>query len=866
LNQLGLGFLFTATDLASGVMGKVRNGFAQTRDEAGKFGTRSKEAFQTFARGASMMTAGVGGLMAFGAASAKATEFGHQIARVRTVIDEASLSTQDARDATMGLAATYGVSALQQADALYETISAGITDATQATQLLDVANQFAVGGTTDLKGAVDVLTSAVNTYSDTGLTAKDASDQMFTAIAAGKTTAAELSQSLGEVAPTAHAAGVGFDELQASIAALTVQGIKTPQAVTGLNAMLANLMKPTSDAAAEAKRLGIEFSATALKSKGLQGVMGQLAGNTKVNDETFVKLFGSIDGVKAALALSSNGGAKFNEIMDQMRSSSGATKKAFEIMSNTTKFQGDRFNALKENALILIGDALEPLKVSILKTVNSWVEAFNKMPKSTRDTIVKAIALSSAIVAAVGAVLMLKSGLSILSAAMGPVSAGASGIGAGFLPLIGIVGAVVVAIAAFKIAYDDNLGGLATKIDGFIEPIRTAWDALVQLFTTGTLDEALTQELLNGDNAAVNFAVKVKQTVDSIVEFFSGLGRGFEEGVKAAEPVFEAFGNALDELGAAFGGLVDPVSEVDAGFGEAGASGESAGGMLARLAAIIVDGLTIAIKIVTGFVSVWYLISDAFGVVGDAFGEVGAALGEVMAAFSGGNDAAVTGSGVWQTLGSILGGVVSVAIRLVGSQISFVAGLLSNFAQVARGVVDIVVGLFKGDWARVWKGAREIVSGVVAGIIDMVLGMVQFIADAADAIGAAFGQDLGAGKALKEFRAGAKEFVKGAMGLPHTEAVAPAANTAAAMFTAVPGAGLGAAPAVAAAGAAPSGPTTADWSIASTAAATAASRAAIRAIPPSVVEVNMTLNEEVLGRAMVSTSARAHGATSVDVG
>jgi TP901 family phage tail tape measure protein len=866
LNQLGLGLMFTATDLASGVMGKVRNGFAQTRDEAGRFGVRSKAAFEQFATGAALTTAGLAGLAMFGVASQKATEFGKAVARVRTVIDEAAMSTDAIKEATAGLAASYGITELQQADALYETISAGITDAQKATDLLEVANEFAVGGTTSLMGAVDVLTSAVNTYADTGLSAAQASDEMFIAIAAGKTTAEQLSQSLGEVAPTAHAAGVSFGELQASIAALTVQGIKTPQAVTGLNAMLQNLMKPTSDASAEAKRLGIEFSATALKSKGLQGVLSQLAGNTKVNDETFVKLFGSIDGVKAALALTAGDGAKFNEILDQMKNASGATGKAFEIMANTTSFQQDRMLALKDTSLRLIGEALEPLKASVLKMVNGWLEAFNKMPKGTRDMIVKAAALASAVVAVAGSVLMLVAGAKILAAVLAPAAAGAAGLSLAILPIgLAIVG-VVAAVAAFRYAIENNVGGIADRFGGIVEPIKTAWEALVQLFTTGTLDEALTQELLNGDNAAVNFAVKVKQTADNIINFFSGVGTGFETAIKAAEPVFAAFGDALDQLGEAFGGLVGPVDAVDAGFSSAGATGQSVGGTLAKLATIIISVLTVAINIVTGFVKVWDMLSGALSDVGSAFGEVGGAIGEIFASLSEATGGVAGNSSAWQVLGSVLGGAVSIAFRLIASQIDKAAGMLRSFATVVRGVVDVVAGIFTGDWARVWRGAREIVAGMVSGVIDAVLGMVGFLADAADAVGAAFGKDIGAGAALKGFREDAKQFVRGAMGLTHTETTPVPPAVVQSAFSAVPGAGLsGPAPAVAAAGASPS---SADWSLASTAAATAAARTAVGALPPTHINASFQVDGETFARlaAKANASGRDGAPTPVDVG
>lgn len=64
----------------------------------------------------------------------------------------------------------------------------------------------------------------------------------------GKTTFGELAGSIGQVAPTANAAGVSIDDLLASVASLTANGIGTSEAMTGIKAALSNIIKPTSDA------------------------------------------------------------------------------------------------------------------------------------------------------------------------------------------------------------------------------------------------------------------------------------------------------------------------------------------------------------------------------------------------------------------------------------------------------------------------------------------------------------------------------------------------------------------------------------------------------------------------------------------
>src|SRR5688572_10760890 len=91
-------------------------------------------------------------------------EYERALAQVTTLTNENVTSTAMLDREMKRLAATYGGPAKDQAKALYETISAGIEDAADATKILDTANKLAIGGVTDVKTAVDGLTSVINAY------------------------------------------------------------------------------------------------------------------------------------------------------------------------------------------------------------------------------------------------------------------------------------------------------------------------------------------------------------------------------------------------------------------------------------------------------------------------------------------------------------------------------------------------------------------------------------------------------------------------------------------------------------------------------------------------------------------------------
>jgi len=202
-------------------------------------------------------------------------DFDNQLRGVKTLLDENSFGAKslakgfgEMERGILKVAATYPVTIEGLNKALFDTVSAGV-DANDAVEAVGIAAKLATAGITDVSVATDGLTSALNAYGLGADSANSIAAKFFSAQKFGKTTVEELSSGFGLVASTAANMGVSLDELLSSVSALTTGGIKTKQAYTGLKAILANIAKPTEDAAAEAERLGVAFDASALRAKGL---------------------------------------------------------------------------------------------------------------------------------------------------------------------------------------------------------------------------------------------------------------------------------------------------------------------------------------------------------------------------------------------------------------------------------------------------------------------------------------------------------------------------------------------------------------------------------------------------------------------
>lgn len=292
-------------------------------------------------------------------ATLKATDFERQISLITTIADEDKFGGFNQISAQMReMSMEFGKLPVDTAAAFYEAISTGAKDSADALALTHAANRMAIAGNSDLMTSVQGLTGVMNAYARPWTEAEDVSDSFFTAIKLGKTTAEELSVKLGLIAPTAKNAGVSLEELLASIATITAQGVSTSEAVSGIRGAISNIEAPSRKARDEAARLGIEFNGAALRAKGLRGVLEDITTSANFNADSMSKLFGAIRGGNAVLGIATNDFAIFDNAMSEMEVRAGATDQAFEKMSSTLDYQVQIYRSLKANAEISFGTLL----------------------------------------------------------------------------------------------------------------------------------------------------------------------------------------------------------------------------------------------------------------------------------------------------------------------------------------------------------------------------------------------------------------------------------------------------------------------------------------------------------------------------
>lgn len=668
-NNLGLGFIFEAKDLATSVVERVRSKYSQLElkltDVSNAF-EKAGPQLEGFANKLALL--GAGGLAALGYAAHEASVFGKGIAEVSTLVDEAKFSTDQLYDTVINMGLAYGGDLAVQTKALYQGISAGAGDAASATNLLTAANKLAIGGVTDTTTAVDGLTNVLNSYSLGYEHAGEVSDAFFVALKSGKTTAAELGATVGRLAPTAVSVGIGFDEMLASISAVTTKGLKTEEAVNGLKAALSNVIKPTSDATAEAARLGIKFDAATLRSKGFKGFLDSITGSAKFNKDSMAKLFGSVEALNSVLALTANGGEAFGNTLDSMANKAGETDHAFEKMSDTAAFQQQRFVALRQAALVLIGEAVAPLTRGIQKFINAVIEGFIKLPKSTQKFLVSLALLASSVAFIIGSTVAFKLAWLKLAPAITPILTSIGSLLGGLLWPILLIG---LAMAGLYVMWENNLGGIQDLVKEAWATISTVGRSIVSLFSSGKLTGPLLAEFQKLSPGLQDFVITIFLWGNRIKGFFGGVIGAFQAVLKEMEPQLKVLVDAFRDVGKQFGIVGDGADQAKSKFAAFVEVGKFVGTVLGLAFGVLVAAVTLAAGVITGVIS--GIKSLFFGLLDVVNGVV-----DIIGGILTGNWALV-----WQGCKKIVFGAIDA-----------IAGVMLSLIGVAAKVADAIGGIF----------------------------------------------------------------------------------------------------------------------------------------------------------------------------
>nr|DAZ33034.1 MAG TPA: minor tail protein [Caudoviricetes sp.] len=294
--------------------------------------------------------------------TSESEEFNKAMKMANTMAGKDSAGFKQLKGEVADLAKEIPIARDQLANGLYQTISNGVPEDNWI-EYLNTSARSAVGGLADINKVVGVTSTLIKNYGLEWSAAADIQDKIQLTAKNGVTSFEQLSQALPRVTGNASTLGVTIDELMGTFATLTGVSGNTAEVSTQLAAIFTALVKPSSEAAEMAAKMGIQFDAAAIKSAGgFQNFLTQLDSSVKayaqangvLEQEVYSKLFGSAEAIRALIPLQGELADKFSTNVANMVNSAGTMDAAYADMST----HGEAVNQMLRNQWAAVIDII----------------------------------------------------------------------------------------------------------------------------------------------------------------------------------------------------------------------------------------------------------------------------------------------------------------------------------------------------------------------------------------------------------------------------------------------------------------------------------------------------------------------------
>ena len=471
-------------DQFSPVLKKVSNSLTELEKMTNRFGRNLKSIGGTMSSVGATVSTAMAPIMAAAAAGLKLhSDFERGMAKVSTLVDTNVVSLQQLSNGIRQISDETGMSVTELAEAEYQAISASV-DTAHVTDFVRTAAIAAKAGFTDTTTAIDGLTTVLNSY---GLSAENAgkiTDQMLMTQNLGKTTFGDLAQGIGSVATAASLAKVSTDDLFASMAILTKNGVQTSEAFTGFQGILSAVSKQSQQTVKTAAALGIDFTPEHLGQVGWIKFLEEVKAKVGDDQTAIQRLFGRVEAANAFKVLTKDMG-QLKDAQRAIGDSMGATELAFNKMLTPAEKNKIAMNQMK-NALMDLRGVVAPVVMATAQAVKAftgWWNGLSDGQKAFAVHAIQAVAAFGAITLATGKAISTLGRFSIfisrLPGTFRNIRSAASIIGKGFQVIPGALRLVGGGFLRFAGIVKTAMSGIAAAVAA--NPVFFALTALVML-------------------------------------------------------------------------------------------------------------------------------------------------------------------------------------------------------------------------------------------------------------------------------------------------------------------------------------------------------------------------------------------------
>lgn len=708
LNSLGLGFVFTAQDMATGKINSIARSFGNMDNAAVRSSANMQRNFAQLGAGALVLGSGVGALAGSFALANQASEFTQGVARMGQISRASAADLQLLRDRAIQAGIETQFSPQEAVEGLTNLAQAGM-NAGQSMQALGGVLAFAAGGQVEVGSASAAVSAALRVFRLDADQAGLVADQFLritnsTALAAG-----DMEQAMGSVARGAIATSQSIEEMLPAIGLVKNTGVDVSVAAQSVSSALVFM----SSRAAAFDAIGVKVTNADGSFRPFLDIVRETAveleeryPNAAERASKATDLFSRFglqaytgvsqqlaQGVRDAAGNLYQGADAVAYLRGEMANAAGTADEFTRALNDTFEGRKTLLRGSMQTLGVLLGEgfeaALKPMIEAVTDSINFVLGILNEMPIELRTLIAHFVLGFGAVASFFGAFIAGKAIIALLVPFVGSLTTAFVGLLATLAPVALAFGAIIAIGYAFNRFVSSNEQRLATWT-GLIDRVKLGFRGLMQLISTGGLSGGVLAELNRAENSGLKrFIGNIYAFGFRIMQFFRGIGIGFNAAIDAMGPNFirltRAFSRLWGYVSMIFGG---GASLVEGGSMRYVTAGSRIGDFLGSLVGVFVDVAAAATRFATGFIggfrAVWHWAGPTidfavaqFGVLWDTLVDVGKDLG-LVSENVGGNGTAFEG------LGQAIGGFVA-------GPLTFLIGALGTVARILREVIRVVM-------------------------------------------------------------------------------------------------------------------------------------------------------------------------------
>ena len=708
------------------------------------------------------------------------------LAKVNTIADTTQVPLEKISQEVMALSNKTGVAASALAEDVYNAISAG-QQTGDAVNFVSYSTKLAKAGFAETSQTLDVLTTILNAYRMSADKVGNVSDMLIQIQNKGKVSVGELSSVMGKIIPTANAYNVSLEQLGATYAIMTSNGIDAAETTTYANSMLNELGKSGSTADKILRKVaGGGFSDLMANGSSLAEVLDVLQKEAQKSGKTIADMFGSAEAGKAAMSILSNGVDGFNESVEGMLNSVGATETAFGIMADTTENKMAKAKNSINNLQIVLGQNLLPIVGNVADKVAGVVTKVSEFAQANPQLVQTVLKVVGALAALKLGGLGLKLGFQEMSLGVNTAKivletlrskflilqagsigligrlknlgkslttlggiknllGGMGGIAGKILPIVAVVAAVITVVQLLRKNFDKVreavgriFGDKGLEIfDKIVAAVTAAGDAIKNVFSGGNMDAARQKiESIFGAKGTAVFDgfIRAAQTVGSAIG--SLVGFITERVVPAAKQVLGVI--VSDVIPGIVGGIqqaapvIMQIVQAIANFiaGIIPVIGGFIAGIMPVISEIITFVQTNVFPIVQQIFS--FIVSTVLPAIVSGVQFLAATITAVLSAVLPVVQTVFTT--IWNIIQPILQQIFTTVQAVLPSVLAIfqnvfntIGGVVNGLATVLSGLIQFITGVFSGNWGQAWEGIKSVFSGAWDALTSIVKGVINNI-------------------------------------------------------------------------------------------------------------------------------------------